>query len=366
MKPTSLLIAFCLCFSLSAFAQSTPAADNTTKRITITTKKVDENGKTITETWIADGNDPAKLIQDMAISPEDIKTINIEGDAKAVEGERIFIIRSAGDQVNIEGKLDESVPAGETDQVIVITKGDDGTEVTKKISTWRSSGEKPSGSAWFYAGKQQSNCAALGVYADAHEGSYGATINRIIDQGPAQLAGLKEGDIIKKVGEFDVNDFSSLFFALGNFRPGEEVVVRFERDGNILTTKATLKEWTQIPGYEYKARTDCGEPDAPVSSLRDETDGPTSVPSLQPLELQDAQIYPNPTDGVFALSFSTDPGQINVSICDANGKEIFRDVDTQFQGHYNRQIDLKGMPQGNYIITVSQGDKVYTRQISKQ
>lgn len=366
MKSTGLLIAFCVLFGFSAMAQSATTADNSTKRITITTKKVDENGKTITETWIADGNDPAKLIQDMAISPEDIKTINIEGDAKAAEGERIFMIRSAGDQVHIEGKLDENVNPSETQQVIVVTKGEDGTEVTKKISTWKSAGTKSTGSAWFYAGKEQSNCAALGVFANAHEGSYGATINRIIDQGPAQLAGLKEGDIIKKVDEFDVNDFSSLFFALSNFRPGEQVVVRYERDGNILTTKATLKEWTQIPGFEYKARTDCGEPDAPAESRRDETDGPTSVPTLQPLELQDAQVYPNPTDGVFSLSFTTEPGQLNVSICDANGKEIYRDADTQFQGRYNRQIDLKGMPQGNYIITVSQGDKVYTRQISKQ
>ena len=366
MKSTGLLIALCVLFGFSAMAQSATTADNSTKRITITTKKVDENGKTITETWIADGNDPAKLIQDMAISPEDIKTINIEGDAKVVEGERIFMIRSAGDQTHIEGTLDENVEPGETQQVIIITKGDDGKEVTSKISTWNTSGSKPSSSAWFYGGKERSNCAALGVYADAHQGSYGATINRIIDQGPAQIAGLKEGDVIKKVGEFDVNDFESLFFALSNFRAGEVVDVRYERNGNILNTKATLKDWTQIPGFEYKARTDCDEPEIPAQSKRDETDGPTSIPTVQPLELQDARIYPNPTDGAFALSFTAQPGPLNVSICDANGKEVYRDVDTNFQGAYNRQIDLKGMPQGNYIITVSQGDKVYTRQISKQ
>ena len=31
-----------------------------------------------------------------------------------------------------------------------------------------------------------------------------------------------------------------------------------------------------------------------------------------------------------------------------------------------KEIDLKGIPQGNYVISVKQGDKVFTEQISKQ
>lgn len=368
MKPTSLLFALCMLISLGISAQTTEAKDQPIKRITITTTKVDENGKSITETWIGEGQDPAKLIQEMAINPQDIKTINIEGDAKAVEGERIFLYRAAGDQVTVEGKLDDNVSLEDTDKVIIVTKGDNGQEITRTIKPWNSGNGQNSSSAWFYAGNQKSNCAALGVFADAHSGIYGAQISRIIDQGAAQAAGLKEGDIIKNVDEFEVSDFSTLFFALSHYRAGDQVVIRYERDGKSQNAKATLKDWAQIPGFEYKARTDCGEPDLPVtgSSRRDETDGPTGTIEIQPLELQDARIYPNPTDGAFTLSFNAKPGPLSVSISDANGKEVFRDVDTHFPGNYNRDIDLKGMPQGNYIITVSQGDKVFTQQISKQ
>ena len=77
-------------------------------------------------------------------------------------------------------------------------------------------------------------------------------------------------------------------------------------------------------------------------------------------------MYPNPTDGVFALSFQLTPGPLTVSITDINGKVVYNENNENASGSYIRDIDLKDVPQGNYVLTVTQADRVYTDQISKQ
>ena len=128
----------------------------------------------------------------------------------------------------------------------------------------------------------------------------------------------------------------------------------------------TLKNWKDLPGHEYRARTDCGEPTTPTTEDQSLSDDPPSPSSIQPLELQDANIYPNPTEGVFELSFRTSAGPLSVAVTDVNGKVVYNENNENPDGFYKKEIDLKGMPQGNYIISVTQGERVFTQQISKQ
>ena len=87
---------------------------------------------------------------------------------------------------------------------------------------------------------------------------------------------------------------------------------------------------------------------------------------LQTLEVEDATIYPNPTEGLFAVSFTTTPGPLTVAVTDVNGKVVYQDNSENKDGLYKKEIDLKGLPQGNYILSVTQNEKVFTEQISKQ
>ena len=371
MKQASLLIAFCILFGLSAVAQTTTSVENTTKRITITTKKVDENGKTVTETYIAEGDDPAKILEGMAINPEIIQQVKVEGEPIKADQERLFLIRSAGDNVTIEGTLDENAVKDENKKVVIVTKTTDysGQNAAGKADNWYSGGDGHH--AYAYAsvnvgGERKSNCAALGVFADAHSGENGAHINKLIDQGAAQEAGLLVGDVITSIDQNVVTDFPTLFSALSNYRPGDRVSVRYMRDGKALKTKVTLKDWAEIPGFEYKAPADCGKPADGGKDQADIDDGISGTNDIHTLELKDARIYPNPTDGVFSFSFNTTPGPLSVSIADVNGQVVYRDLNDNATGSYQNDINIKDLPQGNYIITVNQGDKVFTQQISKQ
>jgi hypothetical protein len=371
MKHASLLIIFCALFTLSAVAQSAAPAEKNTQRITITTKKVDEKGQMITETYIAEGEEPEVILEKMAIDPEVIQQMKVEGEIETSEGERLFLIRSAGDNMIVEGTLNGNVNKDEQQEIIVIHNVEEGTGLTesKKIMTvYTDDHPKHSSYGYAHAGGQKTNCAALGVYVNHNEETFGARINSLIEKGGAKEAGMKEGDVIKNIDEFVVTDFSSLYFALSHYRAGDEVKVRYERDDQYQTVTVTLKDWAQLPGHEFRARTDCGEPVIPASpeNSRDEGDPISSIHEFQTLELTDARIFPNPSDGQFSFSFTTTPGPLFVSITDAQGKVVFREQNENTTGYYIRNIDIKDRPQGNYIISVTQDDKVFTQQISKQ
>lgn len=62
--------------------------------------------------------------------------------------------------------------------------------------------------------------------------SRGTIIADIYPDGPAEAAGLEEGDVILSVNGTDVNDDSGLQFKLATLRPGENVSVNVWRDGN--------------------------------------------------------------------------------------------------------------------------------------
>ena len=48
---------------------------------------------------------------------------------------------------------------------------------------------------------------------------------------PAAKAGLETGDIIIKIGQFNISDIQTYMEALSNFREGEGTTIQYIRDG---------------------------------------------------------------------------------------------------------------------------------------
>lgn len=59
----------------------------------------------------------------------------------------------------------------------------------------------------------------------------GVRVDGIIDNRPAQKAGIKAGDVVVKLGEYSVSDVRSYMQVLGKFNKGDAVRVLLMRNG---------------------------------------------------------------------------------------------------------------------------------------
>lgn len=70
---------------------------------------------------------------------------------------------------------------------------------------------------------------------------YGIYVNSLTDGGAAADSGIKEGDIIQKVGEVTVKNVPQLQEQVGKFRPGDKIKVAVWRDGKQQVVDVTLR-----------------------------------------------------------------------------------------------------------------------------
>ncbi len=75
-------------------------------------------------------------------------------------------------------------------------------------------------------------------------------------------------------------------------------------------------------------------------------------------------IYPNPSTGVFNISFDSAPGtEVGLRIVSIKGAVVYEETDIRVAGSYNKQLDLNHIAEGVYGVFVSYQDKVVTRKI---
>ncbi len=82
--------------------------------------------------------------------------------------------------------------------------------------------------------------AYLGSIPDMSGGVTGVRISGTRTGSPADLGGMREGDIIRRIGSFAVDDLQGMTDALRAHRPGDRVAIELERDGRRLTLQITL------------------------------------------------------------------------------------------------------------------------------
>ncbi|MDQ2753050.1 MAG: PDZ domain-containing protein [Bacteroidota bacterium] len=82
------------------------------------------------------------------------------------------------------------------------------------------------------------NEAVLGVMSQSTEN--GATISSITKNSSAEKGGLKEGDVITKVGDDNIDDANDLVEAIGKHKPADKVSITYQRDKKQNTTTVIL------------------------------------------------------------------------------------------------------------------------------
>ncbi len=83
----------------------------------------------------------------------------------------------------------------------------------------------------------------LSVSHGAYIHSESRSGNAVIADGPADKAGLKDGDIITKIGDVEVGRAGSVTTLIGEYKSGETIEITYLRDGETKTATLTLGDY---------------------------------------------------------------------------------------------------------------------------
>jgi len=90
------------------------------------------------------------------------------------------------------------------------------------------------------SGKMTPKGPTLGVIPDHTFEGTGMRIDGVIDERPAAKAGMKSGDIVLKIGAFDVSDIPTYMKALSHYKKGDKINVTFKRVNEEMKTEVEL------------------------------------------------------------------------------------------------------------------------------
>ena len=214
----------------------------------------------------------------------------------------------------------------------------------------------------------------MGVEIEDMDDNSGILITRVNDESPAKKAGIRNGDIIQKLNGQSIEDTDELIDAIQEMEIGDEINVEYRRDGKVQTKSLLLEERvTNIfgkcdTGKRFKEK----DIEIIIEEMKQGENGEIEnviiegIGGNNNLDLNDIDVYPNPTEKEVTLSFSTQVkgGPVEVKVSDISGKQIFRDYVGDFSGSYTETIDLGNQPDGVYILTIIQNGKSWTETIA--
>lgn len=249
--------------------------------------------------------------------------------------------------------------------------------------------------------------AFLGVTPGDGDGD-GAHIGSVEEGTAAEKMGILKGDVITKVNETAITDFSTLSKTIREMEPEEAVAVTVERDGKEMVLNGTLgkRDFDHVitlnPSREFKfeglAPEDRDEMRREMDELRREMDQMRrdfrkdmrtethirierkqlseeekallknkGVSTLDnELKLGDMNVFPNPSNGFFRLHFDVaEKGDLFVNVHDSKGEKVYEERISGFKGRYERTLDLTDKATGTYFLVVEQGGKSVAEKLVK-
>lgn len=85
--------------------------------------------------------------------------------------------------------------------------------------------------------------------------------------------------------------------------------------------------------------------------------------SKKELNVDGLNYYPNPSEGALNLAFKGDARATEIRITDINGKVVHQDVMPDFDGIFDKTIDLSSQPSGIYVLQIIQGNRALNKKL---
>ena len=199
----------------------------------------------------------------------------------------------------------------------------------------------------------------IGVYSGVSHSSKGVQVTGVIDQTPASEANLERGDYITALDGIAVHSHNELLRERNKHNPGDRFLITYTRDG---------QEFDEVAYFK-----DCPEPtlheeNLVIDEIIEETPPVVETPQIsQPtdntLKVEGMEAYPNPTYGNLKLNFQAEALPTNVRVVDIQGRVLFQETLNNFDGKYNKDLNISNGTPGVIAITITQGGKVFTKNI---
>lgn len=149
------------------------------------------------------------------------------------------VVEINNDKITINGKPIEDYKEGE---IKVITNNlKDMESLTFSTGSGNAFVLTPDGNRVLFS-TEDDNRAMLGVSTEKDEN--GVKVNNVTEKSAAEKIGLKEGDVITKVGDTKIDNPDDLTKVITSHKPGDKVTVTWLRDKKEQKAMAELSRWT--------------------------------------------------------------------------------------------------------------------------
>ena len=170
---------------------------------------------------------------------------------------------------------------------------------------------------------------------------------------------IKDGNtkIIIKTDQDD-NELKQVIEYISVEKDGNGVETEIEKNTHVKVIKLTGDEkvWTDDEGnihkldgsdYQFISTEDPNEDDLKDAGIKTKN---------RALEVENLKFSPNPSNGKFNLSFTLkEKKKLTINIYDLNGNLVYTETLKDFQGEYNREIDISKEESGPFFLQIVQG-----------
>ena len=252
--------------------------------------------------------------------------------------------------------------------------------------------------------------AFLGVTpGDEEDEQDGVVIGSVEEGSAAENMGLKAGDRITAINGEAVADFDALAERIRVMKPGDQVTVTAQRDGQAQEHTGALGEREMrayfkgndgMHGFQWNGTDERSRDELrrEMDQLRREMDElrrelgkdmrrevrvrvearklseeekavlrKKGVAVDKELPLEELRAFPNPSNGFFRVQFDMpERGDLTVDVHDAKGERVYQERIVGFKGRYERTLDLSDQSSGSYFMVIGHRGRAATVKLVKE
>lgn len=181
----------------------------------------------------------------------------------------------------------------------------------------------------------------LGVQIQSRCTPNAVKVVSVVEGTQAEKMGMQAGDIVHSINGVNMKHQRFMVDWVSSQNAGDKVTIELTRDGLAKTIKGKL-------GYK---------------EVKTITETICCDSNLKSLKVSKVNIYPNPSDGNFSVSFKGKDSSYNIKLMDVTGNIVYSNSINATERSVSEQISLSNIGQGDYILFIENDGKSHQEKV---